>query len=316
MVATTTKISVQAPIELNYDRASELRAFDETKTGVKGLVDAGVAQIPRIFIHPPDNFDNPQNPTNTQLSFPIIDLAGIDKDPIRRKETVGEVLDASENWGFFQVINHGIPESVLEEMVNGVRRFYEQDTEVKKLWDILMEYTNQVKQLGCSLFELLSEALGLNPNHLKDMGCAEGLAVLCHYYPACPQPEQTLGTSKHADNDFFTVLLQDHVGGLQVLHQNQWVDVPPTPGALVLVTNDKFKSIEHRVLANRVGPRVSVACFFTTGMLPSTKLYGPINELLSEDNPPKYRETTARDFSAHFNAKGLDGTSALLHFKL
>ncbi|XP_058195951.1 1-aminocyclopropane-1-carboxylate oxidase homolog 1-like [Rhododendron vialii] len=372
MDATTTKISVQAPIELNYDRASELRVFDETKTGVKGLVDAGVAQIPRIFIHPPDNFDNPQNPTNTQFSFPIIDLAGIDKDPIRRKETVGEVLDASVNWGFFQVINHGIPESVLEEMVDGTLRFYEQDTEVKKHWytrdssracvynsnfdlfaapaanwrdtvycaiapkspnpeelpetcrDILLEYTNQVKQLGCSLFELLSEALGLNPNHLKDMGCAEGLAVLCHYYPACPQPELTLGTSKHADNDFITVLLQDHVGGLQVLHQNQWVDVPPTPGALVvnvgdllqLVTNDKFKSIEHRVLANRVGPRVSVACFFTTGMSPSTKLYGPINELLSQDNPPKYRETTARDFSAHFNAKGLDGTSALLHFKL
>lgn len=70
------------------------------------------------------------------------------------------------------------------------------------------------------------------------------------------------------------------------------------------------------MLANRVGPRLSVACFFTTGMSPSTKLYGPINELLSENNPPKYREATARAFSAHFNAKGLDGTSALLDFKL
>ncbi|PQM40980.1 1-aminocyclopropane-1-carboxylate oxidase homolog 1-like [Prunus yedoensis var. nudiflora] len=133
-----------------------------------------------------------------------------------------------------------------------------------------------------------------------------------------------MGASKHADNVFLTVLLQDHIGGLQVLHQNKWIDVPPMPGALVvnigdllqLLSNDRFKSVEHRVLANRVGPRVSVPCFFSTGMLPLERLYGPIKELLSEDNPPKYRETTIREYTAHFNDKGLDGTSALTHFKL
>ncbi|KAK8682202.1 hypothetical protein V6N13_054596 [Hibiscus sabdariffa] len=62
------------------------------------------------------------------------------------------------------------------------------------------------------------------------------------------------------------------IGGLQVLYEDQWIDVPPVPGALVvnigdmlqLITNDKFKSVEHRVLANTEGPRVSVASFFTT----------------------------------------------------
>ena len=84
-----------------------------------------------------------------------------------------------------------------------------------------MEYKDKVMRLGFKLFELISEALGLDPNNLKDMDCAEGLSILCHYYPACPQPELTMGTTKHADNDFLTILLQDEVGGLQFLHQDQ-----------------------------------------------------------------------------------------------
>ncbi|KAL1357523.1 hypothetical protein AAHE18_05G260800 [Arachis hypogaea] len=69
---------------------------------------------------------------------------------------------------------------------------------------------------------------------------------------------------------FLTVLLQDQVGGLQVLYENQWIDITPIPGALIinlgdlmqLITNSKFVSSKHRVLAQKTGPRVSVACFF------------------------------------------------------
>ncbi|KAJ6313248.1 hypothetical protein OIU77_014703 [Salix suchowensis] len=96
------------------------------------------------------------------------------------------------------------------------------------------------------------------------------------------------------------------------------------PGALLinigdllqLISNDKFISVEHRVLANRAGPRVSVASFFSTNLAPNSRLYGPIKELLSEESLPKYRETTVSDYVTYFNHKGLDGTSALLHFKL
>jgi len=93
-------------------------------------------------------------------------------------------------------------------------------------------------KVGTLLFELLSEALGLNPTYLIDIGCAEGLYAFGHYYPSCPEPELTLGTVKHGDIDFITVLLQDHIGGLQVLHKDMWVDVPPIPEALVVNIGD------------------------------------------------------------------------------
>ncbi|OVA02436.1 Oxoglutarate/iron-dependent dioxygenase [Macleaya cordata] len=359
------------PIKEFYDRAKEVKAFDDTKSGVKGLVDAGVVKIPRFFIRPPN--ERSTNSNNTHLKIPVIDLENIDKDVNRYKEIVDEVRQASETWGMFQLVNHGIPINVLEEMIEGVRRFHEQDSEVKKQYytrdfsrnkvrfssnldlfisrpanwkdtfsyspapnppkpedlpdvcrDITLEYTEHVMNLGDTLIELLSEALGLKPDYLKDMDCTKFLTHTSHYYPACPEPELTLGTSKHSDPTFFTLLLQDEIGGLQFHHQGHWVDIKPIPGALIvnigdllqLMSNEKLKSVEHRVLANRVGPRVSVACFFSTSFDTSTRLYGPIKELLSEDNPPKYRDITLKDYTDHFNAKGLDGVHALNYFKL
>ncbi|GAB2210206.1 hypothetical protein Droror1_Dr00015466 [Drosera rotundifolia] len=357
------------------DRFSELKSFDETKAGVKGLVDDGVSTIPRIFILPPHLF-NPTPPytTKTNITIPTIDLDAVSKNDVgSRRVIVEQVRESSEKLGFFQVVNHGIPFGVLEAMLGGVRGFYEQDDELKKRYytrdvsrrfvynsnfdlfsgpganwrdtfftymaphspdpedlpapcrEILMEYTKQVTELGHRLLELLSEALGLNSSYLNGIDCSEGLVAIGHYYPACPQPDLTLGASKHTDNDFLTVLLQDQIGGLQVLLEDQWIDVPPVPGALVvnigdllqLISNDKFKSVEHRVIANHAGPRVSMACFFSTSyQQASSRIYGPIKELLSKDNPPRYREVTVQDYVTYSNGKGLDGISPLLHFKL
>ncbi|KAJ4967657.1 hypothetical protein NE237_014358 [Protea cynaroides] len=382
MVAVSEASEVSS--ENTYDRTKELEEFDETKAGVKGLVDSGVVKVPRIFYNSHDvrlhlhEAMSIQSHSHDQipLSFPIIDLKEFitdNKDSSQRKEVVDQIRKASETWGFFQITNHGIPISILDEMLQGARRFFEQDIELKKPlysrdftnrrvlynskfnlyssssaeWrdtlgcimsppplhpeelppvcrDILMEYNKQVQSLGNALFELLSESLGLSNKHLIDMGCTNGHSLTCHYYPACPEPELTIGNSEHADSSFLTILLQDQIGGLQILHQNQWTNVRPTPGALVvnignllqLISNGRFKSIVHRVLANKIGPRLSVACFFSTGFLPHTRIYGPIKELLSEHNPPIYRETTVKEFTLYGNNKGRNGISKLEHFKL
>ncbi|KAL7081212.1 hypothetical protein ACP275_14G025500 [Erythranthe tilingii] len=347
----------------------EMQEFDNTKTGVKGLVDSGVDKIPRIFLHEEYMHEKKPIPTKSELSVPVIDFAACSLD-----ELVDRVREASEEWGFFQIVNHGIPTSLMNKVVDGVREFHEMEDGVKKEYysrdfknkvlynsnfdlykaksanwrdtlylimapdppkpedipqvcsDTIIEYSNHIKKLGIEIFELLSEALGLKSDHLKEMDCANGLYVTAHYYPPCPEPGSTLGFSSHTDSGFLTLLLQDQIGGLQVLHKDEWVNVPFCPGSLIvnigdlmqLITNAKFKSVYHRVLANNLGPRISVAFFFRMHIQETndSRIYRPIEELLSDENRPIYRGATAEEIVKCRYTNGLDGVPLLSHFKL
>ncbi|CAN1279895.1 1-aminocyclopropane-1-carboxylate oxidase homolog 1 [Linum perenne] len=298
------------------DRLTQLKAFDATKAGVKGLVDAGVTEIPSIFHTPPHLLDNRSSFDKNKFTFPIIDLEGVATDPAKHKEIVEKVRDAfyeqdlEEKKEFFsRDYTRKIVYNSNFDLYTGQATNWRDSTVFYMAPDppkpeelpaanreILMEYSKEMLNMGYLIFELLSEALGLEPNYLRNKKCLMGHNFVCHYYPPCPQPDRTLGGSKHADTNFMTILLQDHVGGLQVLHQDQWVDVPPANGSS--------------------GPRISVACFFSTGMLPNPTKYEPIEELLSEENPSKYRATTNLEYVTYVTNKGLDGKSPLLQFKL
>ncbi|KAL9324160.1 hypothetical protein ACSQ67_009017 [Phaseolus vulgaris] len=283
-------------MQTSFDRLLELKAFEESGGGVKGLVDAGITKVPRIFVMPPEDLAASGDRSHTHFKIPFIDLKDFAGD---RSVVIDRIRQAAEKVGFFQVVNHGVPVKLLEDMLAAAREFHELPQEVKgeyytrektkkvKYWtnfdlyqskyanwrdtlnctmapepldpqelppvcrDVIMEFSKQGQVLGSLLFELLSEALGLMPNHLEDMDCAKGHLILSHYYPSCPQPELTMGLSSHTDPDFLTVLLQDHIGGLQVLVQNQWIDVPPIPGALVVNIGDLLQaSYTQIVLSN------------------------------------------------------------------
>ena len=185
VVTSSDEAAPAASFKAEYDRATELKAFDETKAGVKGLVDAGVTEIPRIFCHPisDDNIENSSVSGETQLRIPVIDLKGLNKDEDQRKEIVEKVREASETWGFFQIVNHGIPGSVLEEMKNGVRRFYEQETEVKK--EFYTRDSTKPVVYNCN-FDLFS---GISTNWRDTFLCLmapnppkpEDLPIVCRY---------------------------------------------------------------------------------------------------------------------------------------
>jgi len=88
--------------------------------------------------------------------------------------------------------------------------------------------------VGLKILELFSEGLGLNTEYLCG-GLSEDPVVLSHYYPPCPQPGLTLGTSIHKDPNLITILLQQvGITALQVFKDGEWIAVDPIPNAFVV----------------------------------------------------------------------------------
>ncbi|WVZ86448.1 hypothetical protein U9M48_033223 [Paspalum notatum var. saurae] len=101
-------------------------------------------------------------------------------------------------------------------------------------------------------------------------GCDETTCFLrLNRYPACPFGAETFGLVPHTDSDFLTVLCQDQVGGLQLMKDSRWVAVKPHPDALIVNigdlfqawSNNRYKSVEHKVVANAKAERFSAAYF-------------------------------------------------------
>lgn len=119
--------------------------------------------------------------------------------------------------------------------------------------NLFTEYTDDVQRLALQVLELLAESLGLKPDslakNLKGPGnCVTSLRF--HHYPRCPHPSRCLGAGAHSDRSFITILKQDEVGGLQVRLGEEYIDVTPVPGALVVNVGDIFEVTNQPALVS------------------------------------------------------------------
>lgn len=68
--------------------------------------------------------------------IPIISLAGIDEIHGRRAEICKKIVEACEDWGVFQVVDHGVDTNLVSDMTSLAREFFALPPEEKLRFDM------------------------------------------------------------------------------------------------------------------------------------------------------------------------------------
>ncbi|OIT37545.1 PREDICTED: gibberellin 2-beta-dioxygenase 1-like [Nicotiana attenuata] len=171
--------------------------------------------------------------------------------------------------------------------------------------DAVNDYVSAVKKMACEILEMLAEGLKIHPRNVFSkllMDEKSDSVFRLNHYPPCPEIQQLsdnnlIGFGEHTDPQIISVLRSNNTSGLQILLKNgHWFSVPPDENSFFLnvgdslqvMTNGKFKSVKHRVLANSMKSRLSMIYF---GGPPLSEKIAPLASLM-EGEDSLYKEFT------------------------
>ncbi|CAD5183793.1 unnamed protein product [Musa acuminata subsp. malaccensis] len=169
----------------------------------------------------------------------------------------------------------------------------------------LKEYLAAVRKLASKVLELMAEGLDIEPrdviSRLVMDENSDGIFRLNHY-PPCPVLRGynygLTGFGEHTDPQVISVLRSNNSTGLQIsLKDGSWVSVPPDEesffinvgDSLQVLTNGRFRSVKHRVVASGWESRVSMIYFFGP---PLAEKIAPLPQLMGEGEHSLYKEFT------------------------
>lgn len=82
------------------------------------------------FIQAPEHRSDSNSIPDQPEEIPVIDLSRLN-DPEDIQNVISEIGDACETWGFFQVINHGVPCKARKRVEETVKIFFDLPMEEK-----------------------------------------------------------------------------------------------------------------------------------------------------------------------------------------
>ncbi|KAG2682166.1 hypothetical protein I3760_11G178900 [Carya illinoinensis] len=201
-----------------------------------------------------------------ECDLPMIDLSRLD---LERGKCMKEIARAAREWGFFQVVNHGVSKEVLSSLKYEQMKVFRLPFK-KKMEDGFLNLSAKSYRWGNSKATSLKQVPWSEAFHfsISDISRMNGYKSL--RYPPCTFAPEVFGLMPHTDSSFLTILHQDQVGGLQFMKDGKWFRVKPNPEALIVnigdlfqaLSNDVFKSIKHKVVSSGDVERFSVAYFY------------------------------------------------------
>ncbi|KAJ4768825.1 Gibberellin 2-beta-dioxygenase [Rhynchospora pubera] len=166
----------------------------------------------------------------------------------------------------------------------------------------LNEYITAMRDLASQILQQIANGLQIQTedvfSSLIENEESDQILRLNHY-PPCPRLKSGVtGFGEHTDPQLISILRSNSVGGLQfALKDGRWVSAPPDPNSffvivgdsLQVLTNGRFKSVKHRVVAPEHSSRLSMIFFAGP---PLSQRITPLPELMQEGEESMYREFT------------------------
>ncbi|XP_074331179.1 gibberellin 2-beta-dioxygenase 8 [Apium graveolens] len=286
-------------------------------------------------------------------TLPVVDFQCVNEEKLH---------EACSDWGVFRLVNHGIPTTLINQLVETSKQVFNYSFESKQrlfscspvtyFWGtpalnskglalqqpqninwmegfnvplsqlsshtrahkhgkdddplstslryLIQEYGNHQSRIAETIYKAITDRLLLDQRRLDDSrNCSSYLSLSTGFlrvyrYPALVQPNETSwGMDVHTDSSIISILNQDLVGGLQFMRHGHWHHVHPVANTLIVnlgdmmqaISDDKYKSVKHRVKLNKYKERLSMGYFVF-----------PDDDILIQS--PSYKPFTYSDFRA------------------
>ncbi|XP_011035927.1 PREDICTED: leucoanthocyanidin dioxygenase-like [Populus euphratica] len=114
---------------------NKLQDWPEPIVRVQSLSDSGMPLIPERYVKPMPERPSVNSTTSNDVNIPVIDLARLYGDDHALRATIlDQISIACREWGFFQVINHGVSPQLMDRAREVWRQFFHSPMEVKQAY--------------------------------------------------------------------------------------------------------------------------------------------------------------------------------------